>query len=172
MPIDATIGGASSNSYISRVEADNYFLLRLGADVWNSEGSNTIKESALVTATQRIEQLSFLGVRASRSQALKFPRAGAPLADDDFYDGYGDLTYSTNEIPALVKQATCEMALVLLTDTQFLGVDDLKQFEQINLPGGLSFKIRADYEAGGLPAQVERILAPLMASRSGMLLRS
>lgn len=59
MALDATVGGANANSYLTVAEADAYFAARLHSDVWDAlsegegegEGDST-KEAALIWATR------------------------------------------------------------------------------------------------------------------------
>ena len=54
MPIDATVGGIASNSYVSLEDANTYFSTRLHAETWTS-ASDADKEAALITATNIID---------------------------------------------------------------------------------------------------------------------
>lgn len=105
--IDATIGGANSNSYVSLAEAETYFSGRLNADAWNNAATDDIKNRALAMATQRIDFESFIGSRVTSTQALKWPRTDLP-----YFDG---VTYSSAEIPTDIKKATYELALYMLS---------------------------------------------------------
>lgn len=94
-------GLANANSYISVPDADAYFADR-GIAAWT--GSNTVKEQALVRATDFIETVygqRFRGSVVTESQALSFPRY---ITDED-------------EVPTSLKRATCEYALRALSAT-------------------------------------------------------
>jgi len=73
MALIATIGGSTSNSYVTLTEANDYFADRLNTAEWDAVGSET-KEKALITATRRIDEEQFLGYKVSLTQALKWPR--------------------------------------------------------------------------------------------------
>jgi hypothetical protein len=54
MALDATVGGASANSYGIRAEADTYYASRPFASVWNAL-SGTDKDAALIFACTQME---------------------------------------------------------------------------------------------------------------------
>jgi hypothetical protein len=121
MAIVATVGGASSNSYVTLTEATTYFATRLNSAAWTA-ASSADKEAALLTACRRIEACRIAvnrrpygyGVRISDplvydprapyldTQRLSFPRQ----VDRD--------TTGTYIIPQAAKDAQCEEALALL----------------------------------------------------------
>lgn len=117
---DSTSGGTTSNSYLSVTEANDYFGGRFGADEWNNF-SDTQKKQLLVTATKKLESAVFGGSRATKTQALAWPRIN--IVDQDGYSLNGVL-------PTKLKEATCEMAYWIwsegdriLSDTEILQVD-------------------------------------------------
>jgi len=92
-------GLANANSYASAATADAYFSDR-GVSSWT--GSSTIKEQALVRATDYIERMfgsRFIGYPFVDTQALSFPRV---------------IAYET-EMPVAVVRACCEYALRALS---------------------------------------------------------
>lgn len=105
-PEDGT-GLDDANSYASVALADAYFAER-GISAWT--GSNTVKEQALVRATDYIEKRfggRFRGRKSTQEQALAWPRTGAYTRDG----------YPLEEVPVLLARATAEYALRALTDT-------------------------------------------------------
>lgn len=92
-------GLANANSYVSVADADAYFADR-GITAWT--GSSTVKEQALIRATDFIETVygrRFRGSVVTDTQALSFPRY---ITGED-------------EIPSDLKKATCEYALRALS---------------------------------------------------------
>lgn len=92
-------GLANANSYVSVADADAYFADR-GIAAWT--GSSTVKEHALIRATDFIETVygrRFRGSVVTDTQALSFPRY---ITGED-------------EIPSDLKKATCEYALRALS---------------------------------------------------------
>lgn len=133
--IVATIGSASANSYITLADATTYFGNRLNAEVWDAATSDN-QTKALLMATKRLERENWIGVRATSTQALAWPRGNAQKPDGtsasggDYIPGAGALTsyrggygiyfsafgetFDTDEIPQQVKDAQCELALAYL----------------------------------------------------------
>lgn len=105
--IDATLSGASANSYVTLADADTYFETVPDSSTWTSK-TNDQKNRALISATRWIDNLSFYGDRCTETQALKWPR------DNYTVDGI-DLACSL--IPASIKVATYELARALANDT-------------------------------------------------------
>lgn len=126
-----TVGGATSNSYVSASDADTYFGDRLGAADWTN-ASDGDKAKALLQACVHVDMQDFLGRKRydvasgnTNYQKLKWPRfftAGAELAEDYQRAGGGyfpDGNWSHDDdgdpiIPTEVKNAQMEQALSLL----------------------------------------------------------
>lgn len=105
MALDATVGGPTANSYVTRAEAVAYFAERLHTDAWTAL-SDTEKDASLIMATRLIDRLlCFEGTSATTTQALRFPMTGLVLPTG--------ATVPDDELPLVVKEATYEMALVL-----------------------------------------------------------
>ena len=81
--IDATVGGASANSYITLSDANEIIEgLVADDDVAAWDGSNTDnKNRALYTAAVRVDRERFLGSRVTNTQALQWPRQGVRKPD-------------------------------------------------------------------------------------------
>lgn len=107
MAVDATLGGVSSDSYISNAGADAYWLNRNNA-TWAAASSEEA-DAALREATQYLDaKYEWVGTLKSTDQALDWPRTGAYDREDrDISD----------IIPTKVKQATAELALQALSST-------------------------------------------------------
>ena len=73
--LDATVGGANANTYITLSDANSFIEgLILSDDTAAWDGSSTDnKNRALFTAAQRIDREKFLGARVSDTQALYCP---------------------------------------------------------------------------------------------------
>lgn len=101
MALDATVGGASSNSYVTLFEADEYFFDRAHASSWDDVDD---QESLLVTASLTLDwYVTWKGTRAAEEQFMQWPRS-------DVYDDRGEL-YAETVIPDKVKTAVFELAL-------------------------------------------------------------
>jgi len=105
--IDATLGGASANSYVTLADANSYFESVPNSSTWTDKTDDQ-KNRALISATRWIDALSFYGDRCSETQALKWPR------EDYKVDG---IAWVCTIIPASIKVATFELARALANDT-------------------------------------------------------
>ncbi len=155
--IDSTVGGASSNSYATVSDADTYFNERVGGTEW--AGSTDQKERALITATRRLDQESYEGLKVSEGQALKWPRYWA-----DNEDG---TEYAENAIPTIVKYACYELALQYEIDrgdskTPLLDTG-LEEYTEAEV-GSLKMTRNRSFSAGQLPATVQRLLRPVITT--------
>jgi len=90
---------AGSNSLVDLVYADAYHLARNNL-TW--DGSNEVKQSALIKATDYIQQTyTFRGSLVEDDQSLLWPRYGVPTIPYDI-------------IPDRLKQAVCLLALEVM----------------------------------------------------------
>lgn len=107
MALDATVGGANSNSYLSESEANTYLTNeRLYISAWTAATTGT-REQALIWATFLIDtSFEFEGSRRHLTQALRFPRVGLDDVDGEYID--------QDSIPSIIKKATATYALYLL----------------------------------------------------------
>jgi hypothetical protein len=118
----------NTNSYVTLDEAELYFETRIDSANWfNSE--DEIKEQALVTATQIVDNHAWIGSAISPSQALAWPRKNAIYNDPRL-----GLTVSVaeNEIPQQVKVAVYEQALHLIDNEDLLS-GTTQTFESIKI---------------------------------------
>ena len=108
--VTATPGSASANSYISVATGDDLANLYLGTLQWSSASSDA-KGRALIMATRYLDQLEWIGSRATTTQALAWPRTGAAC---------GEWSFTSSEIPQPIKQACFDLAEALLGDATLL----------------------------------------------------
>lgn len=106
--VDATVGGANSNSFITVADATAIANNMLNVTAWD-DATTDDKSRALIMATTDLNPLEWVGTRATTTQALAWPRTdaeinGRPIEDD--------------EIPREIKQATFDLALSILQDTE------------------------------------------------------
>lgn len=105
--IVATAGATNANSFVTEAEAIAYAATRLNAPSgWTTFEGTTCTESekkALIEAQRELNAMTWVGARTSSTQALAWPRYGAP--DPDNYD-----QFDSTEIPQRVKDAQCEYA--------------------------------------------------------------
>lgn len=110
MALDATIGGASADSFVSVADADTYIDTRLNVTAWTG-AATADKERALKSATRELNLLAYQGVRYTTTQALAWPRDGCPNPDAS---GGEDAFYDEDVIPERIEIATTELALQYL----------------------------------------------------------
>ena len=161
--LDSTVAGASSNSYVSRANADTFFEGRYSDGGWSALSSAN-KDRALVAATRIIDRETFLESPATTTQRLKWPRLYVRKVDAVNYCDY----YLVTELPQQLKDAVCEMALNLValavTETAGRKVKSFASDDQ-------SFVYESDGRAAGaLPSAVMELLSPFL--RGARLVRS
>lgn len=106
--LDATVGGANANSYVTVAEADTYFEGRLYATDWTGATTEN-KTTALVMATTVLDDWAeWVGSKADliENQALRWPRYNVEHRDGEWFD--------SDVIPAFLRRAVCEEAIYLL----------------------------------------------------------
>ena len=103
--IDATVGGASANSFTTLAAADTFMESRLNASTWETDASDDSKNRALVEATRQISRLSYGGRRTDGTQILSWPRQVTFDPDSPVQD-----YFSSTVVPQRVKDATMELA--------------------------------------------------------------
>ena len=105
--IDATLSGASANSYVTLAAANTYFETVPDSTTWSNKTDDQ-KNRALISATRWLDGLSFYGVRCTTTQALKWPRKEYKVDAVDL---------ACASIPEPIKVATYELARALANDT-------------------------------------------------------
>ena len=183
MALDATISGASSNSYLSLEDAEAYFSARLRSEAWDV-ASESDQEKALLTACRRIEAHRLQVHRRPYGFPYDLPNAldrpADPLAPADpdqalSFPRQRDLDQSGNyAIPDQVKQAQCEEALALLAQ----GAEQERR-RSLQATGVKSFSVDGlseTYETGAarqmlISAEARSLLAPFV-DRGGVIATS
>lgn len=160
MALNATVGDANTNSYVTEVEADIYFDDRVHSDDWE-EFEN--KEAVLITSSRMLDwYLKWKGYRSSSEQSMQWPRInvvrpdGSEVADDI--------------IPVEVKVAVYELALSSI-DSDRTEDNALAGIEQIKA-GSLMIKAdNGDYDSTAIdviPEKVKMILSDLISQGSSI----
>ena len=138
--IDATLQGASANSYVTLAEANAYFETVPHDEHWT--GSDDAKNRVLITATRYLDNFEYYGERCTTTQALKWPRKEYKV------DGVKmDCTF----IPQPVKNATFELAHSLLYKGEALVGTTGTQgtYEEVEL-GDLKVKFKDSSQTPGV----------------------
>jgi hypothetical protein len=138
--IDATLQGASANSYVTLAEANTYFETVPESSTWDDKTDDQ-KNRAIISATRWIDTLSFFGDRCTETQALKWPR------EDYKVDG---IALACTLIPEPIKVATYELARAFANDTGAItdSTGDTGLYEQVKL-GEIEVKYNKSSQATG-----------------------
>ncbi len=175
--IDATVGGASANSYITLADADSLVEAMISSsDVskWTT-GNTDSRNRALAAATQRLDRERFLGARTNSTQALQWPREGVRKPDtyiQSFSHGFPfRLTedyYTNTEIPDQVKRAQVELAVYLHNNVDGISLGGFEDFKNVKI-GSLDVTPDKSGAVGAdrLPPMFERYLTGLRISGPG-----
>jgi len=118
----------NTNSYVAVAAADTYFETRIDSANWTT-AAETLKEDALVTATQLIDNRSWIGSAVSSSQALAWPRKNTSHYNPRLNL---EVKFTESEIPNEVKIAVYEQALHLLNNEDLLA-QTTQTFESISI---------------------------------------
>lgn len=152
MALNATIGGSTSNSYVTEAEASNYFADSLQGDSWTGL---TAKEAALVSSTRYLDMLDWEGQKTDESQSLELPR-------EYMYDINSELV-GNDVIPEKVKQAVYELALYMGSNPDSFSTADTTTKIKVDV-------IEIEQEViefgsySSLPLRVRNLISPYMAS--------
>jgi len=153
----------TANSYISLADAELYFEGRLHSSVWTAAVTG-IKNQALAHAARVIDRyVNWIGWKTLDTQAMQWPRAGI------YYDGskyWSDTSYqiewevysvADNSIPQEIKDAQCELALVLIgSDTQ--KTPDTAGFKSVEISGAVSLEVDTADRVREIPAHIMRLI--------------
>jgi hypothetical protein len=176
--IDATVGGANANSYLTLAAAQEIidgFVQDTDVTAWASATTDQ-KNRALFTATQRLDRERFLGARATDTQALQWPRTGV-RKPDTYINTYSvgfpfRITtdyYTDTEIPQQVQYAQVVLATYLNNNPDGIGLSGLEDYKNVKI-GSIDVTPNLGYGAVGvdkIPPIVERYLTGLRISGPG-----
>ena len=113
-------GLANANSYLSLSDANDFFALNSDSGGW-SDFTDDQKEAGLVTATRYIDVThAYVGEVTNRDQKLQFPRRFHSRA---FYGTNIRWHQVNNTVPQNIKDATCVLALSVITNNRLESVD-------------------------------------------------
>lgn len=118
--IDATVGGANSNSYVTLAYANALFENMLLPNAWDSAVPDD-QERALMTATLWLEEYDQTSTPTTTTQALKYPAVSIFDVDGNLVADSGGTpalilgVYDDATMPVPLLKATCLGAFYLLT---------------------------------------------------------
>lgn len=163
MALDATVGSITANSYVTELEAEEYFVDRAHSSAWSAISE---KEPFLIICSRMLDwQLTFSGAKTSDIQAMQFPRTGVILRN-----GY---TVPDDIIPSEVKFAVFELALSFISkdrtaDPSLAGIEQVKAASLFikASPGGYG-----DTKSKVIPDHVRQILSEYLMNSSVSVVR-
>jgi hypothetical protein len=145
--VDATTGGTSTNSYISKSEASTYFKGHVLSSAWLNSSD---KYTALVHASVMLDSMyNWVGDVATTTQSMQWPRI---LESGDYAD----------VIPKDLRNAVCELSLYLV-ETGSTVVDD--SLDSVGV-GPIKLKFNNDRPVDLLPDLVTAMLSNLGTAKS------
>ncbi len=166
--LDATVGGANSNSYLTVDEANAYFETRLASSAWEESDEQA---KALMMATRVLDMMAqpykqyiagarpyyltrarWTGAPATTTQKLAWPRTG-------MFDANGNAIAST-VIPQALKDATAELAMQLITADRTLDSEVAVQGITSLKVGSISMTFKDFVEGKVIPDAVWNLLPP------------
>ena len=177
--IDASVGGAAANSYLTLAAAElviEGFVQDDDVTAWASATADQ-KNRALYTATQRLDRERFLGARATDTQALQWPRTGV-RKPDTYINTYAvgfpfRITtdyYTDTEIPDQIKKAQCVLAVYLNNNKDGMGLSGIEDYKSVQIGTLRVESAGASASATGadrVPPLFERYLTGLRISGPG-----
>jgi len=175
--IDATVGGANANSYLTLADASaiiDGFVESDAIAAWATATTDQ-KNRALYTAAQRLDRERFLGARSTDEQSMQWPRSGVRKPDtytNTYAVGFPfRITtdyFTDSEIPSQVKYAQAYLAAYLNGAPDALELSGLEDYKAVSI-GSISVTPNTMGSVGAdrIPPMVERYLIGLRMSGQG-----
>lgn len=178
--LTTTIGGSTSNSYVSLDDFESYCDERLNVDVYYAADDDD-RVRALLMATRRLDRENWRGAKADSSQALAWPRYDVPKRDGSLVGGdsipgagvllgpragygayiggsWGEM-WETTDIPQPIKDAQCELAIAYLEGFETQEGQSISEFQA----DGVRVKYSASSSrADSLPPAVMQLISGLV----------
>ena len=178
--IITTAGAADANSYADVDYADTYFTRRTNGAAWVDDADEEAKMQNLLDAMPVLEALGVVGRRIGTTQALNWPRQAyrrqerwrerRAIPSDGLFDKNGRF-WPSDEVPTPLMDAQCEIAFILHEQPTVNDVNlseaQVKSFatDGVSISFGSQTGSVSRWEAGTLPPQAQRILAPFLHTR-------
>lgn len=154
--IDATIGGAASNSFITLAEANEYNHARPFHVKWDRITDDDEKNAALVWSSRILSHYKWKGVIASQTQALTWPRANTYDKDNR--------EYASDALPEWLKVSCAELAFYLATEDR-LGDTGTEGFSSIKI-AEITLAINPDDRPSWIPNYIIDAISPWLDEAS------
>lgn len=118
MPLDATVGGATSNAFLTRARFKVLVADRPhSVDILDPSFDQDLIDQLIIQASLAISALDFEGVAPYADQALAFPRTGLTRN--------GGHTVNPATIPLEIERATTELAYLLRDSLEPIEENDI-----------------------------------------------
>lgn len=165
--IDATVGGAAANAFVTEAEQIAYMAARLNASTWTTVAGVSCTETekaAIIESTREVSYKQFLGTRATSTQSLSWPRW---FVLDPDAPTWGYVYFAQTVVPQRVKDATMELAFqfVKAGTTDIAALDPLYTIKRKKID-----VLETEYDSNRRPVGLRRYprvwerLAPLLAT--------
>jgi hypothetical protein len=156
-----------TNSFVTLNEANSYFDDRMDAAEWTS-ATDDVKEQALVTATNYLDELVYAGQVVSSEQMLAFPRTGVYTDSSRGTRSYLSSSYTfvsdTDETEAslnrdirLLRRACFELSYHMISNEGVM--DRSGSFQSIKVG---SISLVGETTAETLPYSIRKIVKPML----------
>lgn len=142
-----------ANTYISLADAETYFEGRLHKSAWD-EATEVNKKATMVQATRILDQyVKWYGSKVKSAQDRQWPMTGYANID-------------SNAIPIEIKDAECELSLVLLLqDTQ--AISETAGYKSIAVAGTVNLEIDKSDRIEVIPSFIWKIISHLGSKKGG-----
>ena len=149
MALDATVGGASSNSFVTRAEASAHFTDHPFGTTWLAL-TGAAQDTYLIYATMAVDSLCYDGQESGSTQALSFPMGG--LTRNGQSDG---VSVDSSTIPIKIKRATYEHAAYLAANGDVQQPKDQHVQGLTELTAGdITLKFAKDFDFMVVPSHI------------------
>lgn len=156
--VETGAGLSNATSYLSVVEADDYFTPDTFFTTWDALTEQQ-KENVLAWATRLLDQKAeFAGDIVSETQALRWPRMYVRNRDG--------VLLSAGVIPVQIKQVTCELAKYLLSGGDLTTGVDVQNLLRVKVDV-IELEYQQDTAQVEIPSIINAILRPLGFFRVG-----
>lgn len=160
---DPAVSGLQA--YASVSYADNYLeFSRLHTSTWAAI-LNSNKEKALVWASRLLNDLTYRGSKADVDQVLAWPRKGVRKENP----GPSSETYSEDELPELIKTATCELAFHLVSTDRTLKYEENLGLSSLSV-AGINLNFDHNRKEAMIPQYIKDMLKPI--SKQALVMRA
>ena len=165
--VDATAKGASSNSFVTLANANQYFEDRPGNSDWTGATTDA-RNQALLHSTKMLDKLyRWRGERTTTTQSLSWPRQYVPDPDPDLEYKTGAvrlrLSYIDEDvIPNRIAYATYEQALSLIQDSARMGDPGLQQFNRLKIEGVLDMEVNSNKLSRPISRSAKDFIQPFL----------